>query len=544
MNFLKQSTDQAREVFVSMPMQSRIISVMLVAAIAIGLAFLVRGTDANPQQLLFGGRSMSEQELDGIEVALSAAGLNEWEREGRRIKVPSEVKSDYFSALKDASSLPVSLRTQVDAAIKSSSPFDSSELRRSREMHAKEQDLGNKIATFTDIRWASVEYDRGERIGLSRATPQSASVIVQPEGNRSLPRQRILAIKELIRGSYAGMTTDDVVVVDTNSTTAGVNAEEDDPMLRKQRETEAHIEYKVRKLLVEYPAQIAVSAEIDPTMNAESTTLKIDSEPTNLLTSTKKIETTRNQPIPSGVPDADPNAIGNRAVSIQRDFEALNTTEDQRETSGVAGQQYEISKLADLQVKTIRVSVMLPTSYYEKLHVMNSLQRDSSLVEADIVLDDAALETLRTKTEKKIQEIISPLLPQVAAGTDPASLVTVRDAPDLPIPEQAKPLVSNQALTWLAESWQTLALVLLGLVALLVARSAAKSTENRTPVDFQEGFGLEMPEGTVQPEDEVEEDTERMTITGGSLKEELLNLVQDNPEVAANVIRGWVGDAA
>ena len=544
MNFLKQSTDQAREVFVSMPMQSRIISVMLVAAIAIGLAFLVRGNDNNPKQMLFGGRSMSEQELDAIEVALSAAGLNEWEREGRRIKVPSEVKANYFAALKDASSLPVSLRTQVDAAIKSSSPFDSSDLRRSREMHAKEQDLGNKIATFTDIRWASVEYDRGERVGLSRETPQSASVVVQPEGNRSLPRQRILAIKELIRGSYAGMATDDVVVIDTNSTTAGMSAEEDDPMLRKQREAEAHIEYKVRKLLVEYPAQIAVSAEIDPTMGSESTTLKIDAEPTNLLTSSKKTETTRNQQVPSGVPGADPNAIGNRAASIQRDIEVLNTTEDQRDTSGVAGQQYEISKLADLQVKTIRVSVMLPTSYYRTLHTRDAMKLDSSLVADDVVMDEATLESLRNKTEKKIQEIISPLLPRVAAGTDPVSLVTVRDAPEYQISHETEPMVSNQALTWLAESWQTLALVFLGLVALLVARSAAKSAGNGTPVDFQEGFGLEMP-GVVPPEEEEdEEDAERMTITGGSLKEELLHLVEDYPEVAGNVIRGWVGDAA
>ena len=42
----------------------------------------------------------------------------------------------------------------------------------------------------------------------------------------------------------------------------------------------------------------------------------------------------------------------------------------------------------------------------------------------------------------------------------------------------------------------------------------------------------------------AEEESERMTITGGSLKDELLHLVEDNPEVAANVIRGWVGDAA
>ena len=40
MNFFKQSSDQAREAFVTMPMQSRVISVMLVAAIAIGLAIL------------------------------------------------------------------------------------------------------------------------------------------------------------------------------------------------------------------------------------------------------------------------------------------------------------------------------------------------------------------------------------------------------------------------------------------------------------------------------------------------------------------------
>ena len=76
-----------------MPMQSRVIAAMLVAVIAIGLAFLVRGSDTKSTEYLFGGRSMGEQEMDSIEVALSAAGLNEWEREGRRIKVPKESKS-------------------------------------------------------------------------------------------------------------------------------------------------------------------------------------------------------------------------------------------------------------------------------------------------------------------------------------------------------------------------------------------------------------------------------------------------------------------
>ena len=543
MNFFRQSTDQARQVFLSMPMQSRVIAMMLVAVIAIGLAFLVRGSDTKSTEYLFGGRSMGEQEMDSIEVALSAAGLNDWEREGRRIKVPKDVKSTYLAALGDASSLPIALRTEVDQAIKNSSPFDSSDLRHSREMHAKEKDLGSKISAFPDVRWASVEYDRGERIGLSRSVAQSASVMVQLEGTRSLPRQRVVAIQELIRGSYAGMATDDVVVIDTNSTTGSLGAEEEDPLLTKQREAETHIEYKLRKLLAEYPAQIAVFAEIDPTMDSELASLKFDPEPTNLRNSSKKIETTRNQQIPSGVPGADPNAIGNRAQSIGKDVEVLNTTQDERDTSGVAGQQFESSKLADLQVKTVRVSIMLPTSYYKELNVENEMIRDSTQNRAEIILDDATLEGLRIKTEKKISEIVSPLLPRVTTGADPVTLVTVRDAPDLPIEKPTEEFATSQALTWLAESWQTLALVLLGLVALLVARSAAKSAGNPTPAEFEEGFGLEMP-GPAPVEQDVEEEAERMMITGGSLKDELLHLVEDNPEVAANVIRGWVGDAA
>ena len=36
-------------------------------------------------------------------------------------------------------------------------------MRNSREMLAKEQDLGIKIAAFPDVQWASVDYDEGEK---------------------------------------------------------------------------------------------------------------------------------------------------------------------------------------------------------------------------------------------------------------------------------------------------------------------------------------------------------------------------------------------
>jgi flagellar M-ring protein FliF len=105
------------------------------------------------------------------------------------------------------------------------------------------------------------------------------------------------------------------------------------------------------------------------------------------------------------------------------------------------------------------------------------------------------------------------------------------------------PQTAQLALTWLADSWQTIALVMLALVALLVAKSAANGSGNSSPTEFNEGFGLKIPS---QPPERAnpEEESETMTITGESLKDELLTLVEGNPEVAANVIRGWVGEAA
>ncbi len=545
MSLFKQSTNQARDAFTSMPMQSRVISVMLVAAIAIGLAFLVRGGGVSGKETLFGGRSFGEQELAAVEMAFSRAGLNDWEREGRRIKIPQESKDVYLAALEDSATLPMSLRSSVQEAINATSVFDSSDLRVAREMHAKEQDLGTKIAAFPEIRWASVEYDRGERRGLSAARPQSASVVIQPEGTGALPRQRIMAIKELIRGSYAGMSSDDVVVIDTNSSSSSALTDEDDPLLRKQREAEARVEQKVRSLLVGYPgARVGVSAEIDPTMDVQKTTVKYDAEPTNLSNRTRKSETESNRQPDRGVPGAQPNAIGNRSVSIEDSLESTKTSEDERETSGVAGQEYQNSRLASLQVKTIRVSVGLPTSYYETLHARDFLKQDPSMTAADVPpISDADLEKLRAKTTKNIQSAITVLLPEVAAGADRFPLVEVWDFPDLPGPPPPEPQTAKLALTWLAQSWQTLALVFLAFCALLVARSAAKSVGDSSPREFREGFGLEIPAPPPEPE-ESDEEGDKMTITGGSLKDELLTLVEGNPEVAANVIRTWVGEAA
>lgn len=539
--------EQSRATFLALPMPSRVIFVMLVVAIALGLGMLVRGGNTAKSEYLLGGRVLSVQELDSVDIAFGNAGLSGWEREGRRIKVPAEAHADYLAAL-DASSLPLSLRTPLQKAIEEASVFESSDMRRTREMHAKEVSLGKKVEAFPEVRYASVEYSIGERIGMGRKRTQSASVVVVPEGLEPLPKNRIVAIKDLIRGSYADMTVEDVVVIDTNSTYTGSLADDDNLLRRRREEEEAYYTLKVRKQLYEFgEIKVAAYAEIDPTMDLERAMLKYDEQPTTIEETTRKIETDLTRPLRQGVPGVETNVTQNRPVSLEENAERSQTSEDERDSTRVAGQQYEQSRLASLQTKRVRISVGLPDSYYRKVWAKRFPDRDPNNPD-DVAPADFTeqIETIKRETKERIEKAVAPVLPNVEVGEDKFDqLVEVWDYPDIaePVVEESK--AAQYALTWLARSWQTLALVLLGLVALLVARSAARggSRDGEAPAEFREGFGLEIP---APPADEAKatDSSESMQITGMSLKDELVTLVEKNPEVAANVIRGWVGEAA
>ena len=74
------------------------------------------------------------------------------------------------------------------------------------------------------------------------------------------------------------MATDDVVVIDTNSTTVSTGADGEDPLLTKQREAEKHIEYK-RANFWSVSAQIAVFLRLIRPWNL-NLPLQFDAEPT------------------------------------------------------------------------------------------------------------------------------------------------------------------------------------------------------------------------------------------------------------------------
>ncbi len=107
-------------------------------------------------------------------------------------------------------------------------------------------------------------------------------------------------------------------------------------------------------------------------MDVATTTLKYDAERTNLSEYSKKNETETNRPTQGGVPGTAPNAISNRQTSLDQTEQLSKTKTDEREAMGVAGQTWEQAKKASFQVRRVRVSIGIPSSYYEKVFAQDS----------------------------------------------------------------------------------------------------------------------------------------------------------------------------
>ncbi len=526
MDVFQQVTRSLREAFVAMPPGARWAAAALVAVIALGLGALANSGSSEEFEYLFGGRSLSESEVDSVEMAFSQAGLRDWVREGRRIRVPSGMRSEYLAAMSDSASLPLALRSSVQEAIDKASPWESSDQRIARAMHAKAKDLGDRISSyFPEVRWASVEYDRGERTGLARTRPQSASVIVSPEGTEPLPPARIKMIKEYVRAAYAGMTADDVVVTDTNASHVGGHGDED-PLLKRRREEETAYEQKILRALVGYgPIRVAAHAELDPTMEVEKATLTYDPPPTLLSGG-------RAQGVSVGTRRA-ATLVGGEGASQRAASATLDEhrPEAQEYTShGMYGQQYELSKLASLQVRRVRISVGLPNSYYDKVLLQDFLRENPGKAASEMPPPTAEqLAEKRTETEGKIKAAVAQLLPLAPPGEDPYPLVHVWDYPDLPAPTLSVLGPATQFWTWLSQSSGTLAVAGAGGLALLILGwillGGSGTRAKRAAMDRRDY--RDEPRGS-----------------GEAAQLQLQQMVEEHPELAAGVLRSWMAGAA
>ena len=193
-----------------------------------------------------------------------------------------------------------------------------------------------------------------------------------------------------------------------------------------------------------------------------------------------------------------------------------------------------------LTPESAKVAIAIPNSYFRES--VARVQPGSRRARPKTP-DPAALEQIRTEEIAKIKTLVAALLPPAKNVTDLTELVTVKSLQDLKPTEIPLPGIGQQVLVWLSRYWSTLGLIGLGLVSLVVLRSmvrAAPAGAETAPVQMRVAA-----EPEAQPSESAESVAarrlRRFAGNGPSLRDELSELVKEDPDAAANILRSWIG---
>jgi flagellar M-ring protein FliF len=162
---------------------------------------------------------------------------------------------------------------------------------------------------------------------------------------------------------------------------------------------------------------------------------------------------------------------------------------------------------------------------------------------------------IKLETAASIQAQLIPIMPTGATDEDKLSRVNVTDYPDMPTPEIPPTPLIRTAMAWLAQYWQTIALMGLAGAAIISLRQFAMTASSSNDSEFEKGFDLTLDDASdidlssLSDEEnesvvhslENDSDMPRLRTTGGDVKNDMTALIRENPDAAATLLRNWIG---
>ncbi|MEZ6133430.1 MAG: flagellar M-ring protein FliF C-terminal domain-containing protein [Pirellulaceae bacterium] len=570
MNIINDIGKQISGLFASMTPSARVMAGLMLGVIVVSLGWIISSQSSAQHEYLFGGRNYTDAELELWEATFGEAGLREYERVGKRIRVPVGEKDLYLKALSSASALPKEWGGYMDAAINSNSPFDPNSLIQLRTETARERELANLIRRMPGIEFAAVEYDE-QRTGFARNTERVCSISVQSHTNAPIAQPLLEVIAKQAETYFAGLPRDKITVTDLGAgfTHRGSNnpdAMEDNPYLKAQQAFENSYHEKLASILhntFNGEFQLSVSVKLDPTLRSESEQLKYDPTAVTLQSSESRRDLDTAKAPPGGVPGAASNGISNQPQTIAGNAaQTSKTKESEANERRVAGHEATITKKAPMVPESVTIAVGIPDSYYEKIWAVRFLRENPDKKE-DIPPRPSPTEltALKSEAESMVRSAVEGIPVGLRQGDESKTLVKVYSYTDLPVPELPEITLAQSTLAWFSESWSTLGLMVIVLVALGMMFSWVKSQNGVSEAEskFSEGFGLKVPESLADEldladgEDIVGEDgvitpgkraKPSFDLSGEEIKEDLSTLIKENPDAAVNLLKTWIGDAA
>jgi flagellar M-ring protein FliF len=548
MDFLNQAMAQVSDLFRSMTPGARVTAGLLLAVVIVSVGYLFQYQSAGPDEFLFGGQPLTNGEINQIEAALAQAGLNDYERQGSRILIPMGFKDKYLAAIADASAIPQSFHTYLESALNQGGPWESSEASRERLKIARQQELGAIIREMDWVEDAIVMYDEQQARGLRRARLVTASVNVKPILGESLDPRRATTLQKLVAHAVVGMRVDDVVVTSLGAEN-GLGADGSvypDAFENEYYQTRVTYEqYKkqcILNALRDIPGvRVEVSADLDKTIQETTQNFKPDKDQVTAVRSLEVNEKmTQGTNDGGGQPGTTAQGPNRQGTSPELQTRTTSeTTKDTLENENLVGQQQVVSQTTGFTPREDWATVTIPRSYVETIWKQRNPDAKDAPKEEDLRGVQQALIT-------KVEDIVLPLLTRQNKGEDEYKQVRVAIVDSVPLPDIVPPSLATNALAWTGRYWSTLAMIGVAMFSLLVLRSVVRAVPpgSTTPA-VAPALAVHIDESG--HEDSMSPDAPERTRLrikkGVSLKDDLADMVREDPDAAAAILKSWIGKA-
>ncbi|RIK78978.1 MAG: hypothetical protein DCC68_14085 [Planctomycetota bacterium] len=557
MDFLNKALAQVADLFRSMTPGARITAGLLLGVLIVSLVWLVGQEAGGPDDYLLGGQHFSAGEVNAMEQAFGKAGLDGYTIEGNRIRVPRGQRAAFMGAIADAGALPADFGAALRKTLTEAGPFITAREREERLKVALQEELALWIRSMPGIDKAAVAYDVKRKGGLHETVVGTASVSVKGTGNLPLDESRIRGIGHMVASAISQLRPEDVTVTDLVSghshRLSGDGVSGDNSLLELRKKYEKDFLAQIEKALGYVPGvQIAINVELDTEARRQERMIKYD-KPGSVTISSEETtqDETRETTGPGGVPGTRTNTSGANTGAVV-ESSPKNTATVQKSTANqtiAPGGTQTTSEHFGLVPKRVTASISVPKSYFVRLW------RKQNNVPDDQKIDDNQVAAIEAARIQEMKTLIAGLLP-VSDPTEPLRPVTIVAFDDFPPPDVAEPSLATGVLAWLGNYWSTLGLVLLGAFALVMLRStikggaAAGTPEPATPFATTIPFPAAKESGPAKEETAAEMEAKKPAARilkrrepGVSLKDELTDLIREDPDGAAAILRSWIGSA-
>jgi|688.fasta_scaffold07288_18 flagellar biosynthesis/type III secretory pathway M-ring protein FliF/YscJ len=526
MKNLIQLIESIRILFIRSNLQTRTALVLCILLLSVGVGLIVQNANlfSNRMEYLLDGQDFEPLQLDQFELAFSNSGLRHYQRVGKRMRIPSSSKDAYLKALGQAKCLTIHSQHSNDTHQDPLRFLEPRTVAQERERKERIRQIENTLKEFPFVRQAVVTYNERNE-GFVAEKKRAATVSIHPKNKPQLTRSERRSIIRLVHMHFPGLKAAEVALVDLgigetftepilDSQDVGPIAQSDHLWTDRRREHEEEVKKKAMELLEGYgDVQIVVTSEPIGTESLNQTSHNNDQE--------------------TQVSPQSPTTLPNRKARLQ-DPESPKAMLQQR------------------CVYTNRISISVPTSYYHKAYQLNghanqqsssSAMQDNSAVPSLAVVTanptsptEQALENIKTRTAQTIREKLSPLVATSSIGASEKEnrIVITEHLDSIDSANNIQPTWQN-LVDWLRESWKTLGLFAIVMIAMLLLKSITPSPRVNEIVDrSKQASGLSLIDLQENP-DSVQQDK---PLAKSSVI--LSKKIQSQPEQVASRLASWI----